>query len=85
MRVLTESYVDDVVQRVLQLGEGAEIAKADVRWAYKNMPVHPRDRWLLGMEWNVTVFVNGTLPFGLKSAPPLFSALGIAIERIAKK
>ncbi len=43
-------YVDDVVRRVLQLGGGVEIAKADVSMAYRNVPVHPRDRWLLGME-----------------------------------
>ena len=76
--------VDDVVQRVLQLGEGADITKADVRGAYRNVPVHPRDWWLLGMEWNGAVFVDRTLPFGLRSAPLLFTALGDAIEWIAK-
>ncbi len=77
-------YVDDVVRRVLQLGGGAEIAKADVSMAYRNVPVHPRDRWLLGMEWDGDVFVDGALPFGLRSAPLLFTALGDAIEWVAK-
>ncbi len=36
--------VEDVVRRVLELGEGARLAKADVRAAYRNVPVHPRDR-----------------------------------------
>ena len=33
--------VDEVVRRVLQLGRGAEVAKADVKAAYRNVPVHP--------------------------------------------
>ncbi len=35
--------IDNVVQRVLQLGVGAEIAKADISKAYRNVPVHPRE------------------------------------------
>ncbi len=42
--------VEEVVRRVIELGSGVLMAKADVRAAYRNVPVHPRDRWLLGME-----------------------------------
>ena len=77
--------VDDVVRRVLELGEGALLAKADVKAAYRNVPVHPRDRWLLGMKWEGVTFVDGTLPFGLRSAPLLFTAVGDALEWVATK
>ena len=77
--------VDDVIRRVLELGEGTLIAKADVKAAYRNIPVHPRDRWLLGMKWEGETFVDGTLPFGLRSAPLLFTAVGDAIEWIATR
>ncbi len=50
------------------------MAKADVKKAYRNVPVHPDDRRLLGMEWRGTTFVDRTLPFGLRSAPLLFTA-----------
>ncbi len=72
--------VDDVVRRVL---EGAKLAKADVKAAYRNIPVHLRDRWLLGMKRGGELFVDGALPFGLRSAPLLFMAVGDAIEWIA--
>ena len=75
--------VDDVIRRVLRLGKGALIAKADVKAAYRNIPVHPRDRWLLGMRWEGVTYIDGTLPFGLRSAPLLFTAVGDAIEWIA--
>lgn len=77
--------VDDVVRRVLELGEGAMLAKADVKAAYRNVPVHPKDRWLLGMKWERVTFVDGTLPFGLRSAPLLFTALGDALEWVASR
>ncbi len=43
--------VDEVMRRVMQLGKGTEIAKADVKAAYRNVPVHPRDRWVVGKNW----------------------------------
>ncbi len=52
------TYVDEVVRRVLQLGRGAEVDKADVKAAYRNVPVHPRDRWLLGMKWEGETFME---------------------------
>ncbi len=77
---VTYTSVDEVAGRVVELGRGALLAKADVKAAYRNVPVHPRDRWLLGMEWEGEIYVDGTLPFGLRSAPLLFTALGDAIE-----
>ena len=77
--------LDDVVSRILELGKGAMMAKTDVKAAYRNVPVHPRDRWLLGMEWEGVTYVDGTLPFGLRSAPLLFTALGDAIEWVASR
>ena len=37
------------------------------------MPVNPTDRHLLGMEWRGSQFVNGSLPFGLRSAPKVIA------------
>ena len=48
--------------------------------------MHPDDRGLLGMSWQGQVYVDvdATLPFGLWSAPLMFTALGYAVEWIAK-
>lgn len=40
--------VDNVVQAVLHKGRRAQL---DIRSAYRIVPVHPEDRWLLGMMW----------------------------------
>ena len=44
------------------------------------MTVHPEDRSLLGFEWRGTTYVDGMLPFGLRSAPKLFTAVADALE-----
>ena len=43
--------VDEVVDTILKLGPGTELAKIDLQNAYRIVPVHPDDRSLLGMKW----------------------------------
>ena len=49
------------------------MAKFDVEAAYRNIPVHPSDRVLLGIKWRGKYYVDLAVPFGLRSAPYLFS------------
>ena len=81
--------VDEVVTlggtRVLQLGQGAMMAKMDVKQAYRNIPVHPSDRYLLGMRWRDQTFIDMALPFGLRSAPLIFSAVADALAWIMQQ
>ena len=57
----------------------------DVKQAYRNVPVHPRDRHLLGMQWGNEVFVDNVLPFGLRSVPLLFTVVADALQWKMKK
>ena len=61
--------VDDTIDRIMSLGRGTLLAKFDVESAYRIIPVHPNDLYLLGMQWQGNYFVDITLPFGLPSAP----------------
>ena len=74
--------IDQAVLNILKLGPGTELAKVDVEQAYRNIPVHWEVRWLLGMEWEGVRFMDTTLPFGLRSAPKIFSAVADALEWI---
>ncbi len=42
--------VDTAVRQILELGRGALLAKMDIDHAYRNVPVHPDDSQLLGMQ-----------------------------------
>ena len=76
--------VDVVAKVVVQLGRGTFLSKVDIRSAYRTVPVHPDDRFLLRMCWEGRLFVDTVLPFGLRSAPKIFTAVADAAEWIAK-
>lgn len=77
--------VDDVVRIAAGLGKGALLAKVDIESAYRLVPVHPDDRPLLAMQWNGGVFVDAMLPFGLRSAPKIFTAVADGLEWIIRQ
>ena len=72
---LRYTSVDAACQRVLELGQGAVLAKFDVSGAFRTVPVHPDDRHLLGMRWRGHTYVDKVLPFGLRSAPKLYNVV----------
>lgn len=72
--------VDMLALVVLEAGRGSFLVKADVKEAYRMVPVHPQDRWLLGISWGPTVYVDNVLPFGLRSAPKIFTAIADAAQ-----
>ena len=82
---LTYISVDNIAECVGALGRGTLLAKSDVKQAYRQVPVHPEDRALLGMFWRWRYFVDATLPFGLLSAPLIFSALADALEWVVRQ
>jgi len=57
------------------LGKGSWLVKMDIKQAYRNIAVHPADCYLLGMKWEGHTYIDATLPFGLRSAPLIFSAV----------
>ena len=67
--------VDDVADRIVSMGKGSLMPKFDLKAAYRNVPVHPDDRWFLGMVWEDMLYVDTVLPFGLRSALAIFNAL----------
>ena len=82
---LSYARVDDVVKGICQVGSGALMAKIDIKSAYCIVPVHPIDRHLLATRWKGQLYVGETLPFGLKSAPKIFTVLADTFEFIIKQ
>ena len=44
------------------------MAKVDIKSTYRNVSVHPDDRWMMGMLWEGALFVDTALLFGIRSA-----------------
>ena len=82
---LSYTTVTDAAQGVTSYGRGALMIKVDICNAYRIVPIHPADRWLMGMTWEGSVFVDTALPFGLRSAPKIFTAIADAAEWIVRQ
>ena len=85
LSTLTYVVIEDAMRGISARGRGSIMAKVDIKSAYRNVPVHPDDRWMMGMLWEGALFVDTALPFGLRSAPKIFTALADAAEWIARK
>ena len=81
------SYVSvaDAICGITLYKRGALMVKVDICNAYRVIPIHPDDRWLMGMTWKGSVYVDTTLPFGLRSAPKIFTAIVDAAEWIVRQ
>ena len=76
--IFTESSVAqylsvDVVSIIIHLSSHAELVKMDLSNACQIVPVRPDDQALLGISWQGSTFVDQALPFGLRSAPKIFT------------
>ena len=76
--VTVDSFIDGIMAR----GWGTLMAKFDVASAYSNVAIHPQDRPLLGMKWRDKYYVDMALPFGLRSAPYIFTSIADMVEWI---
>ena len=76
---LPYTSVDVAAQHILELGKVTLLAKLDIQSAYRHIPVHPFDRHFLGIRWQGKVYLYHALPFGLRSAPKIFSAVADAL------
>ena len=71
--------VDDALHYITTLGPHTQLVKIDLKSAYRILPIHPDDRHLLGISWQGKTYFDQALPFGLRSAPKIFTAFADAL------
>ena len=78
------SYVsiDFLLSLVLEAGKGSTLVKADIKEAYRMLPIHPEDQGMLGIQWEGEFYTDKALPFGLRPAPKIFTAVADALQWI---
>ena len=76
---LQYASIDNALQFVTTLGQGTLLIKVDLKNAYRVVPTHPADCHLFGISWENHIYIDQALPFGLRSAPKLFTAVADAI------
>ncbi len=60
--------VDALVALVQTFGSGSLLFKKDLRRAYRQLPIDPRDYHFLGYSWNGLIFFDTVFAFGLRTA-----------------
>ena len=65
---LTYPTIDAIVDVIVSLGRGCLLYKRDLRKAYRQFPVDPRDYSLLGYTWDGQFYFDTVLTMGLRSA-----------------
>ena len=65
---LRYASVADVCHMVMEIGPGALIYKRDLRHAYRQIPVDPRDYCYLGYHWEDTFYFDTVLVMGQRNA-----------------
>ena len=68
-----------VDEAVLRLSRGSRLIKIDLKNAYRIVPIHPDNQHLLAISWNGGTYIDRALPFGLRLAPKIFTAVADAI------
>ena len=76
--------VDNIIDGIMIHGRGTLLAKSDVESAYRIIPVYSHDCYLLGIKSQGKYFTDLALPFGLRSAPFMFSSFADQLEWILK-
>ena len=74
--------VDAFVAGITAPCRGTLMAKFDVASTYQNVAIHPGDQSLLGMMPHDKYYVDMALPFGLQSAPYIFTAIADTVQWI---
>ena len=77
--------VDFAIQQIRYVGKGTLLSNLDIKKAYRIVSVHLKDWTLLGMCWKGNYYVDTRLPFGLWSAPKLFTALADAAQWLIRE
>ena len=65
---LTIGRFDQATDAVVALGPKCWLIKLDVKAAFKQVPVRPEDRPLLGLKWDGKYYYEMVLPFGLRTS-----------------
>ena len=80
--VVHYASTDDAIQCIKSMGRDCWLVKMDVQSAFKIIPVHPDDYYLLGFSWDGLWFYDKTLPMGCRSSCSIFEKLSSCVEYI---
>ena len=76
---------DKAIEMVQKLGPGALLAKADIKSAFRLLPVSPSDFELLGFKFEGKYYFDKCLPFGCSISCALFEKFATFLEYLVRQ
>ena len=77
--------IDDLVQLVKVMGQGCLLFKADLKRAYRQIPIDPGDMNLLGYKWHKHIYFDRVLPMGMRSSAMICQRVTNSVRHIVNK
>ena len=82
--LLTLPTVDHIAKKIISLGRGSHICKADISRAFRHLRIDPKDCKLLGLKCD-SYYMDLCLPFGFRHGTAIFQRCTDAIRFILNK
>lgn len=79
------THFDEAVEMVQALGKDAQLAKLDIKSAYRLLPISPEDFELLGIKHDDFYYFDKALPFGVSIACATFEKFSTFLEWLGRK
>ena len=78
----TVSYetLDTVIALLIEVGRNALMAKSDIEEAFRIIPIHPSDYWLLGLSWDNQFYYDKCLAMGASVSCRIFESFSTALQ-----
>ena len=77
--------IDRIVEAIVASGQGCLLYKRDLKKAYRQFPVDPRDYHLLGYLWQNDFYFDAVLTMGLRSAAMACQRVTTAVSWICSQ
>ena len=77
--------IQDAIDSILHFDKPIFLAKSDIAHAFRNIPVHPDDYHLLGLQWEGEYYYDRCLPMGAASSCAIFEKVSTALEWVLRK
>ncbi len=76
--------IQEAINIILNLGKGCNMAKSDIKNAYRHVPIHPSQHHLMGFKWKNQYYFDKYLAMGLSESCKIFETVSDAILHILK-
>ena len=77
-------HIIEVIRRALRIGKNATGVHADVRHAFRNLPLRLDQLRFMAFTLNGKIYINSSLPFGAASSCLIFERVATLLEWIVK-